>query len=354
MVYYKKEGWEVLDLFGSFSPSMGIDLGTANTLVYTKENGIIVREPSVVAVNKMNGKVVAVGTAAKRMIGRTPGYLETICPLRNGVIADFEMTQVMLHYFIKKALRGRSFSHPYIVISVPSGVTAVERRAVIEAATEAGAREAFLIEEPIAAALGAGMPLREASGNMIVDIGGGTTEVAVISLGNIVVSRTLRTGGNKIDEALVQYIKQKYNFLIGLPMAETIKIEIGTLQESQHPATMDVRGIDLVEGLPKTMTLNQNQLRPALLEPVQKIIDLVKMTLEQTPPELAADIMDRGIVMTGGTALLRNLDRVMARETGMPVVVAEDSLSCVALGTARAARNINSFRRAKLVPRRHQ
>jgi rod shape-determining protein MreB len=338
----------VFDLFGSFSSTMGIDLGTANTLVYTKENGIIVREPSVVAINKMTGKVLAVGSAAKRMIGRTPDYLETIRPLRDGVIADFDMAQVMLHAFIKKALRGRSFSHPYIVISVPSGVTAVERRAVIDAATEAGAREAFLIEEPIAAALGAGMPVREATGNMIVDVGGGTTEVAVISMGNIVLSRTIRVGGDRIDEALVQYIKRKYNLLIGLPMAESLKIEIGTLQENQHPATMDVRGIDLVEGLPKTLTLNQNQILPAMVEPVREIIDLVKTTLEQTPPELASDIMDRGIVMTGGTALLRNLDRILARETGMPVLVAEDALSCVVLGTGKASRNINSFRRTQL------
>jgi rod shape-determining protein MreB len=335
----------LLGLFNSFSVDMGIDLGTANTLICSKTAGIILREPSVVAVHKKTGKVIAVGSNAYRMIGRTPEYLTTIHPLKDGVIADFDMARIMLHAFLKKALRGRSFVHPRFVISIPCAVTAVERRAVIDTAMQAGGREAFLIEAPLAAAMGAGMFIREAAGNMVVDIGGGTTEAAVISLGSIVQSRTLRIGGNRLDEALVRYIKRKYNLLISLPMAEMVKIEIGTILETSRPASMEVSGRDLVSGLPKTLTLNQNQVIPALADTVREIVDAVKTTIEQTPPELASDIMDRGIVLTGGTALLRNLDRVLSRETGMPVTVAEDALSCVALGTGKAAKNLNYVRR---------
>lgn len=329
---------------------MGIDLGTANTLICSKTAGIILREPSVVAVHKKTGKVIAVGSNAYRMIGRTPEYLTTVHPLKDGVIADFDMARIMLHAFLKKALRGRSFVHPRFVISIPCGVTAVERRAVIDTAIQAGGREAFLIEAPLAAAMGAGMFIREAAGNMVVDIGGGTTETAVISLGSIVQSRTLRIGGNRLDEALVRYIKRKYNLLISLPMAEMMKVEIGTILETTRPASMEVSGRDLVSGLPKTLTINQNQVIPALADTVREIVDAVKTTIEQTPPELASDIMDRGIVLTGGTALLRNLDRVLSRETGMPVAVAEDALSCVALGTGKAAKNLNYVRRTAGVP----
>ncbi|MCH3950133.1 MAG: rod shape-determining protein [Acidaminococcus sp.] len=329
---------------------MGIDLGTANTLICSKTAGIILREPSVVAVHKKTGKVIAVGSNAYRMIGRTPEYLTTVHPLKDGVIADFDMARIMLHAFLKKALRGRSFVHPRFVISIPCGVTAVERRAVIDTAIQAGGREAFLIEAPLAAAMGAGMFIREAAGNMVVDIGGGTTEAAVISLGSIVQSRTLRIGGNRLDEALVRYIKRKYNLLISLPMAEMMKVEIGTILETTRPASMEVSGRDLVSGLPKTLTINQNQVIPALADTVREIVDAVKTTIEQTPPELASDIMDRGIVLTGGTALLRNLDRVLSRETGMPVAVAEDALSCVALGTGKAAKNLNYVRRTAGVP----
>lgn len=340
----------MLGLFNSFSVDMGIDLGTANTLICSKTAGIILREPSVVAVHKKTGKVIAVGSNAYRMIGRTPEYLTTVHPLKDGVIADFDMARIMLHAFLKKALRGRSFVHPRFVISIPCGVTAVERRAVIDTAIQAGGREAFLIEAPLAAAMGAGMFIREAAGNMVVDIGGGTTEAAVISLGSIVQSRTLRIGGNRLDEALVRYIKRKYNLLISLPMAEMMKVEIGTILETTRPASMEVSGRDLVSGLPKTLTINQNQVIPALADTVREIVDAVKTTIEQTPPELASDIMDRGIVLTGGTALLRNLDRVLSRETGMPVAVAEDALSCVALGTGKAAKNLNYVRRTAGVP----
>ena len=328
----------MFDLFGSLSSTMGVDLGTANTLIYTKENGIIVREPSLVARHKKTGRILAVGSEAKQMEGRTPDFLETLRPLRDGVIADFDVTAAMLRIFLKKALRGRKFVQPTLVVSVPCGVTAVERRAVIDAATQAGARDAYLIEEPLAAALGADMPVREAAGNMVVDLGGGTTEVAVISMGKIVLSRTLRLGGDALDESLVQYIRRQYNLMISPAMAERMKMEIGSLAESTQPQAMEIRGRDL----------------PALYEPLREIIDVVKTTLEMTPPELASDIMDRGIVLTGGGALLRNLDRVMARDTGMPVRIAPDAPLCVVLGTGRAARNFNSFRRKNHPAKSHK
>lgn len=344
----------MFDLFGSLSSTMGVDLGTANTLIYTKENGIIVREPSLVARHKKTGRILAVGSEAKQMEGRTPDFLETLHPLRDGVIADFDVTAAMLRIFLKKALRGRKFVQPTLVVSVPCGVTAVERRAVIDAATQAGARDAYLIEEPLAAALGADMPVREAAGNMVVDLGGGTTEVAVISMGKIVLSRTLRLGGDALDESLVQYIRRQYNLMISPAMAERMKKEIGSLAESTQPQAMEIRGRDLLTGLPKPLAINQNQLLPALYEPLREIIDVVKTTLEMTPPELASDIMDRGIVLTGGGALLRNLDRVMARDTGMPVRIAPDAPLCVVLGTGRAARNFNSFRRKNHPAKSHK
>jgi len=338
--------------FNSFSKDMGIDLGTANTLVHLKGKGIIIREPSVVAVEKDTNTVLAVGAEAKRMIGRTPGNIIAIRPLKDGVIADFDITQAMLRFFIKKAIRNKSFVRPRVVIGVPSGVTAVEKRAVVDAAIQAGAREAYLIEEPMAAAIGAGLPVQEATGSMVVDIGGGTAEVAVISLGGIVVSKSLRIGGDEMDDAIVQYIKRKYNLLIGERTAEEVKIEIGTAMEVERPARMDIRGRDLVTGLPKTLTINQNQIREALAEPVEGIIEAIKSTLEKCPPELAADIMDRGIVMTGGSSLLRNFDRLLSRETGMPVLVSEDALSCVALGTGIAVEHIDVFKRGFMTTNR--
>lgn len=324
---------------------MGIDLGTANTLVHLKGKGIIIREPSVVAVERDTNTVLAVGAEAKRMIGRTPGNIIAIRPLKDGVIADFDITQAMLRFFIKKAIRNKSFVRPRVVVGVPSGVTAVEKRAVVDAAIQAGAREAYLIEEPMAAAIGAGLPVQEATGSMVVDIGGGTSEVAIISLGGIVVSKSLRIGGDEMDDAIVQYIKRKYSLLIGERTAEEVKIEIGTAMEVERPARMNIRGRDLVTGLPKTLTINQNQVREALAEPIEGIIDAIKATLEKCPPELAADIMDRGIVMTGGSSLLRNFDRILSRETGMPVLVSEDALSCVALGTGIAVEHIDVFKK---------
>jgi len=331
--------------FNSFSKDMGIDLGTANTLVHLKGKGIIIREPSVVAVERDTNTVLAVGAEAKRMIGRTPGNIIAIRPLKDGVIADFDITQAMLRFFIKKAIRNKSFVRPRVVVGVPSGVTAVEKRAVVDAAIQAGAREAYLIEEPMAAAIGAGLPVQEATGSMVVDIGGGTSEVAIISLGGIVVSKSLRIGGDEMDDAIVQYIKRKYSLLIGERTAEEVKIEIGTAMEVERPARMNIRGRDLVTGLPKTLTINQNQIREALAEPIEGIIEAIKGTLEKCPPELAADIMDRGIVMTGGSSLLRNFDRLLSRETGMPVLVSEDALSCVALGTGIAVEHIDVFKK---------
>ena len=335
----------MFDFFNSFSKDMGIDLGTANTLVHLKGKGIIIREPSVVAVERDTNTVLAVGAEAKRMIGRTPGNIIAIRPLKDGVIADFDITQAMLRFFIKKAIRNKSFVRPRVVVGVPSGVTAVEKRAVVDAAIQAGAREAYLIEEPMAAAIGAGLPVQEATGSMVVDIGGGTSEVAIISLGGIVVSKSLRIGGDEMDDAIVQYIKRKYSLLIGERTAEEVKIEIGTAMEVERPARMNVRGRDLVTGLPKTLTINQNQIREALAEPIEGIIEAIKGTLEKCPPELAADIMDRGIVMTGGSSLLRNFDRLLSRETGMPVLVSEDALSCVALGTGIAVEHIDVFKK---------
>ena len=331
--------------FNKFSHDMGIDLGTANTLVHVKGKGIIIREPSVVAVDKANNEVLAIGAEAKQMIGRTPGHIIAIRPMKDGVIADFDITQSMLKFFIKKAIGKNSLVRPRIVVGVPSGVTEVEKRAVIDATVQAGAREAYLIEEPMAAAIGAGLPVQEATGSMVVDIGGGTCEVAVISLGGIVVSKSIRTGGDAMDDAIVRYIRKTFSLLIGERTAEEVKINIGTAMPLENPEEMDIRGRDLVSGLPKNITINSNQVCEALNEPVTNILDAVRNTLERTPPELAADIMDRGVVMTGGSSLLRNLDRIMSRDTGMPVYVSDDALSCVALGNGLAVENVDVYKK---------
>ncbi len=342
----------MVNFFGSFSRDMGIDLGTANTLVHLKGKGIVLREPSVVAIQRDTGEVLAVGEEAKQMIGRTPGNIIAIRPLKDGVIADFDVTQAMLKYFIRKSIDTKSFIRPRVVVGVPSGVTEVEKRAVIDATIQAGAREAYLIEEPMAAAIGAGLPVHEPTGNMIVDIGGGTTEVAVISLGGIVTSRSIRIGGDELDEAIIQYVKRTYNLMIGERTAEEVKITIGSAIVPVVDETMDIRGRDLVTGLPKTLTIRATEIQRALSEPVLGIIEAVKVTLEKTPPELAADIMDRGIVMSGGGSMLRGLDSLLNKETGMPVHIAEDALSCVAAGTGRALETLDILKRVLMSPKK--
>ena len=339
-------------LFSPLSKDLGIDLGTANTLVHVKGKGVVLREPSVVAIQRDTGEVLAVGEEAKQMIGRTPGNIVAIRPLRDGVIADFDVTQAMLRYFIRKAVDVTSFIRPRVVVGVPSGVTEVEKRAVIDATMQAGAREAYLIEEPMAAAIGAGLPVHEPTGNMVVDIGGGTTEVAVISLGGIVTSLSVRIGGDEMDEAIVQYIKRTYNLLIGERTAEEVKINIGTAIRPEVDDKIDVRGRDLVTGLPKTLEIKISEIQIALKEPVEGIIEAVKNTLEKTPPELASDIMDRGIIMTGGGALLKKLDILLSKETGMPVYIAEDALSCVASGTGGALESIDVLKKVIIPLRR--
>jgi rod shape-determining protein MreB len=325
---------------------MGIDLGTANTLVYVKGKGIIVREPSVVAIRTDTGAIEAVGEQAKLMIGRTPGNIVARRPMKDGVIADFDTTAIMLRHFIRQALKKKSIfsGRPRVMVCVPSGITAVEKRAVEDATLQAGAREAHTIEEPMAAAIGAGLPVGEPTGSMVVDIGGGTTEVAIISLGGIVTSRSIRVAGDEMDEAIIQYIKKAYNLMIGERTAEDLKLSIGSAMPSDRKETAEIRGRDLVTGLPKTLTISAEEIAKALTDTVNAIIDAVKITLEKSPPELAADIMDRGIVLTGGGALLRNLDRLLARETGMPVLVAENPLDCVAIGTGKALDLIHLFR----------
>ena len=341
------------NLFGGLSHDMGIDLGTANTLVHIKGKGIVLREPSVVAIKSDTGDVLAVGDEAKRMIGRTPGSIVAIRPMKDGVIADFDVTQAMLKYFIRKAMNTKSFVRPRVVVGVPSGVTEVEKRAVIDAAQQAGAREAYLIEEPMAAAIGAGLPVEEATGSMVVDIGGGTTEIAVISLGGIVTSCSIRIGGDEMDSSIIQYIKREYNLLIGERTAEEIKINIGTaIVNPNQDKTMDIRGRDLVSGLPKTVRIQSSEICEALSEPVHKIVDAVKGTLEKTPPELAADVMDHGIMMTGGGSLLNSLDKLLSHETGMPVLVSEDALSCVGEGTGRSLENIELLKRVVMTTKK--
>ncbi|AEG59294.1 rod shape-determining protein [Desulforamulus ruminis] len=338
---------------GMFSKDMGIDLGTANSLVYVKGKGIVLREPSVVAIQRETGQVLAVGEEAKQMIGRTPGNIVAIRPMKDGVIADFDVTQSMIKYFINKALRQRSFLvKPRVVVSVPSGVTAVEERAVREAALQAGAREAYLIEEPMAAAIGSGLPVHEPTGNMIVDIGGGTTEVAVISLGGIVTSKSVRIAGDEMDDAIIQHVKRTYNLMIGERTSEQIKIEIGTAYLPDAEETTEIRGRDLVTGLPKTLKITSTEIFKALSEPVAAILDAIKVTLEKTPPELASDIMDRGIVMAGGGSLLRGLDRLVSEQTGMPVHMAEEPLLAVAYGSGRVLENIDVLRRVLIQPKK--
>ncbi len=334
-------------LFGLFSNDLAIDLGTANTLVYLKGKGIVVREPSVVAVQKTNlgqQKVLAVGMEAKKMLGRTPGNITAIRPMKDGVIADFDITEEMLRYFIHKVHNRKTLVRPRIVICVPSGITQVEKRAVKESAESAGAREVYLIEEPMAASIGAGLPITEASGNMIVDIGGGTTEVAVISLAGIVLTKSVRVGGDKMDEAIVQYIKRKHNLAIGERTAELIKTTIGNVKPEEPYETMDIKGRDLVSGVPKSLNISSKEIQAAIAEQVDVIVDAVRVALEMTPPELSADIVDQGIVLTGGGALLKNLDKLLVEETGMPIIVADDPLSSVVLGSGRALDNIEILR----------
>jgi rod shape-determining protein MreB len=339
--------------FGLFSRDMGIDLGTANSLVYLKGKGIVLREPSVVAIQKDSGHVLAVGEEAKQMIGRTPGNIVAIRPMKDGVIADFDVTQSMIKYFINKSLRGKTFFvHPRVVVSVPSGVTAVEERAVREAAVQAGAREAYLIEEPMAAAIGSGLPVHEPTGNMVVDIGGGTTEVAVISLGGIVTCRSIRIAGDEMDEAIAQHVKKTYNLMIGERTAEEIKIVIGTAFPPDKNDIFDVRGRDLLSGLPKTVQITSEDVYKALSEPVSAILEAIKGTLEVTPPELAADIMDRGIFMAGGGSLLKGLDRLVSERTGMPVHLSDEPLLAVAYGTGRVLENIDMLKKVLINPRR--
>jgi rod shape-determining protein MreB len=334
--------------FSIFSSDLAIDLGTANTLVFAEGRGIVVREPSIVAVNKITNKVEAVGSAAKDMLGRTPGNIVAIRPMKDGVIADFEVTERMLDYFIKKA-HGRSlFVRPKIVISVPSDITQVEKRAVKDSALQAGASEVFIIEQAMAAAIGSGLPITEPTGNMIVDIGGGTTDVAVISLAGIVYSKSVRVASNEMDEAIIQYVKRKYNLLIGERTAEQIKIEIGSAYPLDEPLTMEIKGRDLVEGVPKTLTLTDAEVREALAETVGIILDAVRVALERTPPELSADIMDKGIVLTGGGSMLKNLDRRLREETGLPIAIAEEPLSSVALGTGAMLADVDLLRKISL------
>ena len=318
-----------------FRRDIGIDLGTANTLVYMKGKGIVMREPSVVAMDVKENMVMAVGSEAKEMIGRTPGSISAVRPLKDGVIADFDVTSDMLKYFIRTAVHSTVFSRPRVVICIPSGVTEVERRAVDEAARNAGAKAVELVEEPMAAAIGAGLQVNEAAGCMVVDIGGGTSEVAVISLGDIVTKCSVRTAGDDFDEAIISYIKKKYNLLIGERTAEDIKIRIGSAFPYEDETTMDVKGRNLVDGLPKNITISSEEVREALADPVSAIVDAIRSTLESTPPELSADIIDNGIMLTGGGAMLRGLDVLVSRETGMPVHVAENPLDCVAIGTGK-------------------
>ncbi|NQT54773.1 MAG: rod shape-determining protein [Desulfobacteraceae bacterium] len=331
-------------ILGLFSNDLAIDLGTANTLVYMKGKGIVLCEPSVVAVRKDGrggNKVLAVGTEAKRMLGRTPGNITAIRPMKDGVIADFEITEAMLRHFIRKVHNRRALVRPRIIICVPSGITQVEKRAVRESAESAGAREVYLIEEPMAAAIGAGLPITEPICNMVVDIGGGTTEVAVISLAGIVYSKSVRVAGDKMDEAILQHIKRKYNLLIGLSTAEIIKTTIGSAFPGDEIETIEVKGRDLVGGIPKILIIDSDEIREAISEQLETIVETVRIALEQTPPELAADIVDRGIVLTGGGSLLKNLDVLLREETKLPITITEDPLSTVAIGSGKALDNIS-------------
>lgn len=340
-------------ILGAFSNDLAIDLGTANTLVYAKGRGIVLSEPSVVAIrtDKMaKNRILAVGIEAKNMLGRTPGHIAAIRPMRDGVIADFEVTEAMLRHFIRKVHNRRAFVRPRIIIAVPSGITQVERRAVKESAESAGAREVFLIEEPMAAAIGAGLPITEPTCNMVVDIGGGTTEVAVISLAGIVYSSSIRVAGDKMDAAIVQYIKRKYNLLIGERTAEIIKTTVGNAYpDLQNLETIEVKGRDLASGIPKILSIDSEEVRIAISEQIEAIMETIKIALEQTPPELAADIVDRGIVLTGGGAMLKNLDKLLREETGLPITITDDPLLTVALGSGKAIDNIEILRQVMII-----
>jgi rod shape-determining protein MreB len=330
------------------SNDLAIDLGTANTLVYAKNKGIVVSEPSIVAVNKVTGKVEAVGKDAKEMLGRTPGNIVAIRPMKDGVIADFEITEKMLSHFIRKAHNRNTMVRPRIIIGIPSEVTQVEKRAVKDSALKAKASEVYLVDQAMAAAIGAGLPITEPSGNMVVDIGGGTTDIAVISLAGIVYSKSVRVAGNEMDESVIQYIKKKYNLLIGERTAEQIKLEIGSAFPLDEPITMEIKGRDLIEGIPKTLTITDAEIREALAEPISIIVNAVRVALERTPPELSADIVDRGIVLTGGGSLLKNLDKLLREETSLPVSVAEDPLSSVVLGTGKMLSDFDLLRKISL------
>lgn len=330
---------------GLFSNDMGIDLGTATTLVYVKGEGIVLCEPSVVAIERGTSHVLAVGEEAKRMLGRTPGNIIAIRPMKDGAITDFEVTEAMLRYFIKKVHHRRVLVRPRIVIAIPSGITEVEKRAVKDSAERAGAREVFLIEEPIAAAIGVGLPIQEPIGNMIIDVGGGTTEIAVISLAGIVFSKSIRIGGDEMDEAVIEYLKKTYNLMVGERTAEDIKIKIGSAYPLEEEMTLEVKGRDLVTGLPKTVNITSEEIREALQEPLRAILEIAKMSLERTPPELAADLIDNGIVMAGGGSLLRGMDKLISEETGLPVHIADDPLTAVAHGTGKVLDEIRYLKK---------
>jgi len=336
-------------IMGWFSNDMAIDLGTANTLVYVRGRGIVCNEPSVVAISVKTGKVLAVGFEAKRMLGRTPGDVKTIRPIKDGVISDFDITGEMLRYFIRKVHNRKSFMRPRIVIGVPSGITQVEQRAVKDAALSSGGREVYLIEEPVAAAIGTGLPISEPSGNMIVDVGGGTTDIAVISMDGVVYSKAIRVGGDKMDEAIINYIKRKYNLLIGEMMSESIKMELGSAYKTDNERhTMEIKGRDLVSGIPKTLILDDDEVREALSEPVSQIMNAIKQALENTPPELSADIVDKGIVLAGGGALLKGLDVYIREETSLPIIIAEDPLTCVVIGAGKVLDDLDILKKVMM------
>ncbi len=322
-------------LLGLFSNDMGIDLGTANTLVYVKGEGIVLMEPSVVAVQAGTNNVLAVGEEAKKMLGRTPGSIVAIRPLKDGVIADFDITESMLRYFIRKVHNRRALVAPRVVVAVPSGITEVEKRAVKDSAEQAGARQVFLVEEPMAAAIGVGLPVQEPAGNLVIDVGGGTTEVAIISLAGIVFSKSVRVGGDEMDEAITQYLKRNYNLMIGERTAEQIKISIGSAYPLKEEMSMEVKGRDMIAGLPKTLRVTSEEVREALAEPISTIVEVVRIALERCPPELSADLVDRGLIMAGGGALLRGFNRLISEETGLPVHIADDPLSAIAIGTGK-------------------
>ncbi len=341
----------IRNIYALFSNDMGIDLGTASTLVYVKGEGIVLCEPSVVAIEKGTNHVLAVGEEAKRMLGRTPGSIVAIRPMKDGVIADFEISESMLRYFIRKVHPRKILVRPRIVVAVPSGITEVERRAVKDSALHAGAREVYLVEEPIAAAIGVGLPIQEPSGNMIVDIGGGTTEMAVISLAGVVFSKSLRIGGDELDEAIINHLKKNYNLMIGERTAEEIKIRIGSAYPLGEELTLEVKGRDLVAGLPKMVTVTSQEIREAMSEPISAIVEAVRITLERTPPELSADLIEKGIILAGGGALLKGLDKLLTEETGLPVHVAEDPLTAVALGTGKVLSEIRYLKKVTVTPK---